>query len=66
MFGTVKITLEEEGLEEWCFSDRVGDEAVEEAVEPDMMTGGKNKKEGEDISLWGLWYYVEAHNALAE
>jgi hypothetical protein len=39
IFGTVKITLEAEGLESWVCVERVGEEAVDEAVDIDMVTG---------------------------
>jgi hypothetical protein len=40
MFGTMKITLEEDGLEDDYFSDLVG----EETVEPYMITGRKKRR----------------------
>jgi len=46
IFGTMKTTLEAEGLEGWICVERVG----EEAVDPDMLTSEKQRK-GEDVSL---------------
>jgi hypothetical protein len=44
IFGTVKTTLEVEGLEGWVGVDQVGEEAVEEAIDPKMITGEERRE----------------------